>query len=73
VTQLLDTLLAPDIQEQILFAESADGLEPMFERMVRGAVSVENWAKQREGVLSCSADSTNPLIFITLPRGHDQG
>ena len=51
VTQLLDlNLLAPDIQEQILFAESADGLEPMSERMVRGAVSVENWAKQREGL-----------------------
>jgi ParB-like chromosome segregation protein Spo0J len=30
VTQHLDlTLLAPDIQEQILFAESVDGLEPM--------------------------------------------
>ena len=50
MTQLLNlTLVAPDIQERILFAESADGLEPMSERMVRGAVSVENWAKQREG------------------------
>jgi predicted XRE-type DNA-binding protein len=51
VTQLLDlTLLAPDIQEQILFAESVDGLEPMGERAVRAAVRVEDWAKQRAGV-----------------------
>jgi hypothetical protein len=48
VTQLLDlTLLAPDIQEQILFAESVDGLEPMAERAMRAAVRVEDWAKQR--------------------------
>jgi len=36
VTQLMDlTLLAPDVQEQILFAEPVDGLEPMAERAVR--------------------------------------
>ena len=51
VTQLLDlTLLAPDIQERVLFAESVDGLEPMGERAVRAAVRVEDWAKQRAGV-----------------------
>jgi hypothetical protein len=51
VTQLLDlTLLASDIQEQILFAESVDGLEPMAERAVRTAVRVEDWAKQRAGL-----------------------
>ena len=51
VTQLLDlTLLAPDIQEQILFAESVDALEPMSERAVRAAVRVEDWAKQRKGL-----------------------
>ena len=49
VTQLLDlTLLAPDIQEQILFAESVDGQEPMAERAVRAVVRVEDWAMQRE-------------------------
>jgi hypothetical protein len=36
VAQLLDlTLLAPGIQEQILFAESVDGIEPMAERQLR--------------------------------------
>jgi hypothetical protein len=36
VTQLLDlTLLAPNIQEQILLAETVDGIEPMAERQLR--------------------------------------
>lgn len=36
ITQLLDlTLLAPDIQEQLLFAEAVDGVEPISERAVR--------------------------------------
>jgi hypothetical protein len=36
VTQLTDvTLPAPDIQEQILFAESADGVEPMSDSALR--------------------------------------
>jgi hypothetical protein len=48
VTQLLDlTLLAPEIQEQILFAESVDGIEPMSERAVRIATSARIWAEQR--------------------------
>jgi Arc/MetJ-type ribon-helix-helix transcriptional regulator len=39
VTQLLDlTLLAPDLQEQILLAEAVDGLEPMSERQLRRRV-----------------------------------
>ena len=38
VTQLLDlTLLAVDIQEQILFAESIDGVETICERALRFA------------------------------------
>jgi hypothetical protein len=49
VTQLLDlTLLAPEIQEMILFAESADGLEPLSEWAVRAAVREKHWAKQRD-------------------------
>ena len=36
ISQLLDlTLLAPEIQEQILFAESVDGLETVSERELR--------------------------------------
>jgi hypothetical protein len=49
VTQLLDlTLLAPDIQEQLLFAESEDGAEPMSERAMRVVSAYKNWTKQRD-------------------------
>jgi hypothetical protein len=48
VTQLLDlTLLAPGIQEQILFAEAVDALEPMSERAVRAARRAGSWQEQR--------------------------
>ena len=48
VTQLLDlTLLAPDIQEQLLFMEAVDGVEPMTERRLRPVVAHTSWAQQR--------------------------
>lgn len=48
VSQLLDLLmLAPDIQEKILFMERVDGLEPTSERALRRVVSEDNWAVQR--------------------------
>ena len=40
-------LLAPDVQEQILFSESVDGLEPMSERAVRAAVRTGSWGSSR--------------------------
>ena len=49
VTQLTDlTLLAPEVQEQILFAKSVDGVESMSESALREVVRLEDWAKQRE-------------------------
>jgi hypothetical protein len=64
VTQLLDlTLLAPDIQERILFAEAVDGLEPMGERAVRAAVRVEDWAMQR-----AAWGASEPVGDIQLSR-----
>ena len=48
VTQLLAlTLLAPDIQEEILFLEVEDGVEQITERALRAVVSVDDWAEQR--------------------------
>lgn len=48
VTQILDLLLlAPDLQEQILFLEAVDGREPLSERMLRQALQAETWAQQR--------------------------
>jgi hypothetical protein len=48
ITQLLDlTLLAPDIQEQILLAEATNGIEPMAERQLRAVVKNAAWKTQR--------------------------
>ncbi|MDJ0762798.1 MAG: hypothetical protein QNJ97_07380 [Myxococcota bacterium] len=48
VSQLLDLLmLAPDIQEKILFMERVDGLEPTSERALRRVVSTLEWKSQR--------------------------
>jgi len=48
LTQLMDlTLLAPDIQEQILRMESVDGVEPIHERTVRDRILRLPWAGQR--------------------------
>jgi hypothetical protein len=53
VTQLLDlTLLAPDIQDQILFAESIDGVETGCERSLRPTATASLWAEQRAGWIS---------------------
>jgi hypothetical protein len=47
VTQLLNlTLLAPDIQEQLLFAETIDGVEPISERRIRGILRFVGWGEQ---------------------------
>ena len=48
ITQLLDlTLLAPDIQERVLYLEAIDGREPLTERGLRALVRLESWAEQR--------------------------
>lgn len=48
VTQLLDlTLLAPDIQEQVLDLEAIDGREPLSERGIREVVAQTSWEEQR--------------------------
>jgi hypothetical protein len=52
LTQLMDlTLLAPDLQEQILFAESVDGVEPLSERTLRQLSSRCRWSSQRGAAL----------------------
>lgn len=48
ITQLFDmTLLAPDIQEQILALEAVDGVEPITERAARRVVRTSGWEEQR--------------------------
>lgn len=49
VTQLLDLLLlAPDIQEEILFTQVPPGRDPVTEHGLREVVRALLWAEQRE-------------------------
>ena len=48
ITQLLNlTLLAPDIQEEVLHLEAVDGLEPTSERTLRKVVRAIDWGEHR--------------------------
>lgn len=48
ITQVLDlTLLAPDIQEEILFAEERGARDAVCERELRQVVRVASWRAQR--------------------------
>jgi hypothetical protein len=48
VTQLLDlALLAPDLQEEVLFLEAVGGIEPLAERDLRAVVRHRRWSEQR--------------------------
>ena len=49
ITQLLSlVMLAPDIQEDILFMEAVDGDEPLSARSLRPLVAMSSWEAQRE-------------------------
>ena len=49
LSKLLDlTLLAPDIQEEILHPEAVDGVEPLAERDLHQIARQPAWADQRE-------------------------
>jgi hypothetical protein len=43
-------LLAPDIQEKVLFLESVDGREPFGEPRLRRVTLAEGWAGQRDAM-----------------------
>jgi hypothetical protein len=48
LSQLLDlVLLAPDIQEELLFTEAAPGADHIPERALRHVVRAHAWAEQR--------------------------
>jgi hypothetical protein len=48
LSKLLDlTLLAPDIQEEVLHLEAVDGVEPLAERALHDVVQRKSWAEQR--------------------------
>ena len=64
VTQLMDlTLLAPDIQEEILVAEVEPGRDAVTERALRAIVRQADWTEQRshwqaQGSFALRASST---------------
>lgn len=48
LTQIMDlTLLAPDVQEEVLFRMSADSVEPFHGRAMRTTSHLRSWAEQR--------------------------
>lgn len=48
LTHLLDLLLlAPDLQEKVLFLEAVDGVQPVSERRLRAVAHVGPWQDQR--------------------------
>ncbi len=48
ITHLLDLLLlAPDVQEQVLFLDAIDGVQPLSERALRAVAHVSSWMSQR--------------------------
>ena len=48
ITQLSALVtLAPDIQEELLFMEAADGNEPLSVRALRPLVAISSWEEQR--------------------------
>ncbi len=49
ITHLLDLLLlAPDLQERVLFLEAVDGVQPLSERALRAVAHTRTWPDQRE-------------------------
>ena len=50
ISQIVDlTFLAPAIQEEILFAEVAEGRDPVTERGLRCVLRAAGWEEQRDG------------------------
>jgi hypothetical protein len=69
VTQLLDlTLLAPDIQEQILDLQAIDGVEQIHERALRYLARQAGWAEQRTGIEKpATCPNRTRLLGLPLP------
>lgn len=62
LTQLLDlTLLAPDVQEQVLFLEAIHGVEPLSERALRKTAHAGPWAQQRRTWVEVAAKILSPI------------
>ncbi len=56
--QELDLLLAPDLQEQVLFLEDIDGVPPMSERALRAVAHAGSWRAQRDAWLAARVEDS---------------
>jgi len=73
LTHLLDLLLlAPDLQEQVLFLEAVDGGEPMSERVLRTVAHLRWWADQRQA-FQILTDPARSTLVLGEDSGHDWG
>lgn len=60
MTQILDlTLLAPDLQEEVLFHDAVCGLRHLGECAMRATVRSRQWADQRLILVALSRDSAS--------------
>lgn len=69
VTQLLDlTLLAPDIQAELLALESVNGVEPICEFRLRAVAHAGRWNHQRERWVAITTEehSRKPMASVTV-------
>ncbi len=63
ITHLLDLLLlAPDLQEQVLFLEAVDGIQPFSERALRAVAHLGIWGKQRSAFTTLAESSRSRLV-----------
>jgi len=70
LTHLLDLLLlAPDLQERVLFLEAVDGVEPISERALRAVAHARSWADQRVA-FSPGVAPGRPLTGLSSVIGH---
>lgn len=64
ITQIMNlTLLAPDLQEQVLFLEAIDGREPMSERDLRTVIYAGDWVSQRVEWDALRASALDQMVF----------
>lgn len=65
LTHLLDLLLlAPDVQESVLFLEAVDGVQPISERALRAVAHLRSWEQQRTAADALQGENVDGL------RGH---
>jgi hypothetical protein len=70
LTHMLDLLLlAPDLQEQVLFVDAVDGVQPLSERTLRRVARAGTWGEQRSMWTIASANTNEPFATHATGQG----